>query len=62
MLGWQEILLILILALVLFGAKKLPEIGSSLGKAMKEFKKGLSGIEKEDNEILKSENKNGDIK
>jgi len=35
----QDLMVILILALVLFGGKKLPEIGSSLGKAMREFKR-----------------------
>jgi len=40
-LGWQELLFILLIALLLFGAARLPEIGRSLGKAMKEFKKGM---------------------
>lgn len=35
----QDLMVILILALVLFGGKKLPEIGSSLGKAMREFRR-----------------------
>jgi sec-independent protein translocase protein TatA len=35
----QDLMVILVLALVLFGGKKLPEIGSSLGKAMREFKR-----------------------
>jgi sec-independent protein translocase protein TatA len=34
----QDLMVILIIALVLFGGKKLPEIGSSLGKAIREFK------------------------
>lgn len=37
--GWPEIILILIIALLLFGAKRLPEIGKSMGKAIREFKK-----------------------
>jgi sec-independent protein translocase protein TatA len=37
--GTQEILLILVVLLVLFGARKLPEIGSGLGRAIKNFKK-----------------------
>lgn len=37
--GTQEILLILVIVLVLFGAKKLPEIGSGLGRAIQNFRK-----------------------
>jgi len=43
--GWQEILLILFIALLLFGAKKIPDLARSMGKGIKEFKKGLSEIE-----------------
>ncbi|MFC1548641.1 twin-arginine translocase TatA/TatE family subunit [Candidatus Omnitrophota bacterium] len=39
-LGLPEILLILVIALLIFGAAKLPEIGRALGKALSEFKKG----------------------
>ncbi|MFH1411912.1 MAG: twin-arginine translocase TatA/TatE family subunit [Candidatus Omnitrophota bacterium] len=39
-LGLPEILLILVIALLVFGAAKLPEIGRALGKALSEFKKG----------------------
>lgn len=42
--GWPEILLILAVALLLFGAKRLPEIGRSLGKGIKEFKKSITEI------------------
>lgn len=52
--GWWEILIVLLLFLLLFGAKRLPEIGRSLGKGMREFKKSLSGVtdelEKEEEE------------
>ncbi|HDQ26801.1 MAG TPA: twin-arginine translocase TatA/TatE family subunit [bacterium] len=40
-LGFGEILLILAVVLLLFGAKKLPELARSMGKAMSEFKKGV---------------------
>jgi sec-independent protein translocase protein TatA len=43
----QEILLILFILLLLFGAKRLPELGQSLGKGIREFKRGVSEI-KED--------------
>jgi sec-independent protein translocase protein TatA len=41
-LGFQELLIVLVIALVFFGGKKLPEIGSGLGKAIREFKRGTS--------------------
>ena len=44
-LGVQELLIILVIALVLFGPGKLPQIGSGLGKAIRDFKKGVSGDE-----------------
>lgn len=40
--GTQEILIILLLVLIIFGAKKLPAIGSGLGKAIRNFKQGVS--------------------
>lgn len=43
--GWQEILLILFIALLLFGAKKIPDLARSLGRGLKEFKKGMSEID-----------------
>ena len=41
-LGMPELIVILIIVLVLFGANRLPEIGTGLGKAIRGFKKGLS--------------------
>ncbi len=40
-LGWQELLLILIVLLILFGGKRLPELARGLGSGIKEFKKAL---------------------
>jgi sec-independent protein translocase protein TatA len=40
--GTQELLIILVIALVLFGSKKLPEIGSGLGRAIRNFKRAVS--------------------
>ena len=40
-LGWPELLLILAALLLLFGARKLPEIAKSLGKSTQEFKAGM---------------------
>jgi sec-independent protein translocase protein TatA len=46
--GTTEIILLLLLALLLFGAKRLPEIGRSLGSGMKEFKDSVTGVGKHD--------------
>lgn len=48
--GPWEIILLLLLALLLFGAKRLPEIGRSMGKGMREFKDSLSGDDKRDDD------------
>ena len=40
-LGAPELIIILVIVLLLFGAKKLPEMARSLGKSSKEFKKGM---------------------
>jgi len=45
-LGAQELLVILVIVLVLFGGSKLPDLAKSLGRSMKEFKKGI-GVETE---------------
>ncbi|HEU5171513.1 MAG TPA: twin-arginine translocase TatA/TatE family subunit [Gemmatimonadales bacterium] len=41
-LGFTEIMLILVVVLLLFGAKRLPEVGASIGKGIREFKRSLS--------------------
>jgi TatA/E family protein of Tat protein translocase len=41
-LGTQELMIILVIALVLFGGSKLPDLARSLGKSMNEFKKGIA--------------------
>jgi TatA/E family protein of Tat protein translocase len=40
-----ELLILLVVLLLVFGAKRLPEMGRSLGKGMREFKDGVSGVE-----------------
>ena len=39
--GWMELLLILIIVLIIFGAGKIPQLGEGLGKAIKGFKKSV---------------------
>lgn len=51
-LGGQELILILLIILLLFGAKKLPELARGLGKGMKEFKKAQTEIEDEFNKVM----------
>ncbi|MCM8778529.1 MAG: twin-arginine translocase TatA/TatE family subunit [Candidatus Omnitrophica bacterium] len=46
--GIQELLVILLICLLIFGAAKLPEIGRALGKTIKEFKKSMKEIGPED--------------
>lgn len=41
-LGFTEIMVILLVVLLLFGAKRLPEVGASIGKGIREFKKSIS--------------------
>lgn len=45
MLGWPEIIGILVVILVLFGAKKLPELARGLGQGIKEFKKATREVQ-----------------
>jgi sec-independent protein translocase protein TatA len=60
-LGAGEIILIVLVVLLLFGAKKIPELARGLGKGMSEFKKGLKDVEKEikdaGDEVKKDDNK-----
>jgi len=48
--GIWEILILLLVVLLVFGPKRLPEMGRSLGKGMREFKDSISGIEKDEEE------------
>ncbi|MDP2939936.1 MAG: twin-arginine translocase TatA/TatE family subunit [Candidatus Omnitrophota bacterium] len=48
--GMQELLVILLICVLIFGAAKLPEIGKALGKTIKEFKKSMKEIGSDENE------------
>lgn len=44
-LGWKELLIVLVIVLLVFGTKRLKNVGSDLGDAVRGFKKGMSGDE-----------------
>ena len=49
-LGTTEMMIILVLVLIIFGAGKLPQVGGALGKGLREFKGGISGADKKEAE------------
>jgi len=52
MIGYTEIILILIVVLLIFGAKRIPELARALGKASYEFKKAKENIAREGEELV----------
>jgi sec-independent protein translocase protein TatA len=46
-LGWPEILIIILIVVVIFGAGKLPEVGGALGKSVRDFRSNLQGPDQE---------------
>ena len=59
-LGFQEILLILVVALIIFGPGRLPEIGRTLGKTFRAFKKATSTLTAEFTKELQNEESNNE--
>jgi sec-independent protein translocase protein TatA len=57
-LGFTEIMLILLVVLLLFGAKRLPEVGASFGKGIREFKRSLTDTQEA---IMGSEEQRKDV-
>ncbi len=60
-LGTQELLIILVLVMIVFGAGKLPQVGGALGKGLRNFKKGMNDSpeeEIEEGEISELSDKN----
>ena len=51
--GFWEIVLIVLVFLLIFGGKKIPELMEGLGKGVKSFRKGMNEVEKEVNDIKK---------
>lgn len=56
-LGGQEILIIAVLVLLLFGGRKIPELMKGLGKGIKSFKEGMNGIDTEEQKEPKADKK-----
>ncbi len=55
--GMPELIIILIIILIIFGAGKLPEIGAGMGKAIRNFKGATSEPEKKETEKIKDDQK-----
>lgn len=52
--GATEIIIVLVIVLVIFGPKRLPQLGRSLGRGMREFKDSVTGKSKDDDELEES--------
>ena len=59
--GWQEIVLIFLFLLLLFGAKRLPELARGLGKGIREFKGAVKDVEDELDDAAKSVGDTSDL-
>lgn len=55
--GMSELILIAVIALIIFGPKKLPEVGRALGKGLRELKNATAGIKEEINKVSEEESK-----
>lgn len=55
--GMQEVLLIVLVVLLFFGGKKIPELMKEIGKGVRSFKEGMNNVEKEIDEIKDIEQK-----
>lgn len=58
--GWPEIIVILIIALIVFGPKRLPEMGRSLGRGIREFRSSLGGDKDEEKDSTPPRIEGGD--
>jgi sec-independent protein translocase protein TatA len=58
-LGTQELLIILVLVMIIFGAGKLPQVGGALGKGLRNFKKGVKDADEdiEEGQVEEIDNK-----
>lgn len=58
-LGPMELIIILVIVIVLFGASRLPQIGKGIGEGIKNFKKGMKAADEEDEEPQRLAEKSG---
>ena len=56
-LGMQELIIVMIIVVVLFGATRLPQLGSGIGKAIKNFKEGINDVSEKEIEESKESSK-----
>ncbi len=60
MIGWRELIIILVIVLLVFGTKRLTNIGADLGGAIKGFKKGMKSDEEQKPESLSQQKNDND--
>ena len=60
--GFPELMIILVIIMIIFGAGKLPEIGSAFGNSIRNFKKSMKDAEKENEELPESSTEENSIK
>ena len=60
--GWQGFLIILVIVLILFGPRKLPEVAEALGKSIQKFKKAAREVDDEIKTSIEEEKKNTEEK
>ncbi len=53
--GWQEIVIVVIVVLILFGGRKIPELARGIGRGMREFKREMRGVKEDFDEAMKEE-------
>ncbi len=53
--GWQEILVIVVIVLILFGGRKIPELARGIGRGMREFKREIRGVREDFEEAVNEE-------
>lgn len=55
--GFQELIIILVIALLIFGPGKLPDVGKALGKSINEFKRASKDVQKEITDVINDNEK-----